>query len=426
MHRYVGWLISAGLAICAAVANGSDRENGADRHSAPPPGVQVAPAANPAAPNPSGATPAQPAPAHTRTPPAKKEADRPALPPGHPDLGRVKRPESAGGVGGAGPRQAAGAREQTKGAPVAGGANPPGTPPLATPPTPAPTPNGAPAATTLAPATPAAEPVAAGPPVQVVFELMQSHKDLGKITLELDSAKAPATVANFLRYVDEGYYSSTVFDRVLADSLIQGGGCIGKNAPKTAGLHEPVKSEARNGLRNLRGTVAMARTWGNPDSATVQFYINLRDNPAFDVGNANANGGYAVFGRIVEGMEVLERIARATVDPNPKLPAERSFPVPPPTIRRAYRAGAAPPPVGVMTQPTGEGSAPVPTSGPAPAELPPGVEQPVVVPPPPQQSVPAPPMPQPVPGEPVPAPPTSEPMPSPAPAPETPPDAPSD
>ena len=133
--------------------------------------------------------------------------------------------------------------------------------------------------------------------------------NMGKIVLELYSDKAPKTVENFLGYVDAGFYTDTIFHRVIRDFMIQGGGFDLQNRQKTT--REPVVNEADNGLRNERGTVAMART-SDPHSATAQFFINTVDNRSLDHTGKNAHGwGYAVFGRVTEGMDVVDSI-RAT------------------------------------------------------------------------------------------------------------------
>ena len=127
---------------------------------------------------------------------------------------------------------------------------------------------------------------------------------MGEITVELDADKAPLSVANFLAYVDAGFYDGTIFHRVIPDFMIQGGG-LDVNLEKKSTL-EPVENEARNGLKNVRGSIAMART-ADPHSATAQFFINLKDN-----GFLNQSGnrwGYAVFGRVHEGMDVVDAIA---------------------------------------------------------------------------------------------------------------------
>lgn len=128
---------------------------------------------------------------------------------------------------------------------------------------------------------------------------------LGEITLELDSAKAPATVKNFLRYVDEGFYSGTIFHRVINGFMIQGGGFTVDLDRKRG--HAPVKNEAKNGLSNQRGTIAMART-NDPHSATSQFFINHKDNDNLDYPSFDG-WGYAVFGRVTDGLESVDQIA---------------------------------------------------------------------------------------------------------------------
>ena len=128
---------------------------------------------------------------------------------------------------------------------------------------------------------------------------------LGRIVLELDAEKAPVTVANFLSYVEAKHYDGTVFHRVIDNFMIQGGGYDADLQEKRTG--DPIKNEAGNGLANLRGTIAMART-AVPDSATAQFFINVKDNPFLDRARAADRVGYAVFGRVVEGMDVVDKI----------------------------------------------------------------------------------------------------------------------
>jgi peptidyl-prolyl cis-trans isomerase A (cyclophilin A) len=127
---------------------------------------------------------------------------------------------------------------------------------------------------------------------------------LGDITLQLDADKAPKSVANFLEYVKAGHYDGTVFHRVMDGFMIQGGGFTPELTQKPT--RAPIPLESRNGLKNERGTVAMART-SVPDSATSQFFINLVDNPRLDHPNPDGNG-YAVFGRVVSGMDVVDKI----------------------------------------------------------------------------------------------------------------------
>ncbi|WP_198243078.1 peptidylprolyl isomerase [methane-oxidizing endosymbiont of Gigantopelta aegis] len=131
--------------------------------------------------------------------------------------------------------------------------------------------------------------------------------NLGAIVIELDQEKAPETVANFLRYVKEGFYDGTIFHRVIPGFMAQGGGFDQNFEQKST--HEAIKNEADNGLKNERGTIAMART-PNPDSATAQFFINLKDNDFLNYSSPTPNGwGYAVFGKVVEGMKVVDKMA---------------------------------------------------------------------------------------------------------------------
>lgn len=146
----------------------------------------------------------------------------------------------------------------------------------------------------------AAPPLANAETTRVVMQT-----NLGDIVLELDSQRAPATVENFLRYANEGFYDGTVFHRVIKGFMIQGGGFGTDYARKPT--HEPVKNEADNGLKNKRGTIAMART-GDPHSATAQFFINHKDNSFLDYPGRDG-WGYTVFGKVVEGMDVVDKIA---------------------------------------------------------------------------------------------------------------------
>ena len=129
----------------------------------------------------------------------------------------------------------------------------------------------------------------------------------GVIELELDTDNAPITVANFLAYVESNHYDGTIFHRVIPGFMIQGGG-LGPGMHEKA-TREPIENEADNGLKNLTGTICMART-NEPHSATSQFFINLKDNSFLDHTEKTASGwGYAVFGRVTSGMEVVELIA---------------------------------------------------------------------------------------------------------------------
>jgi cyclophilin family peptidyl-prolyl cis-trans isomerase len=130
--------------------------------------------------------------------------------------------------------------------------------------------------------------------------------NLGDIVIELDGEKAPLSVANFTHYVNSKYYDGTVFHRVIKGFMAQGGGFY-KNLNKKA-TGAPIQNEADNGLKNLRGTIAMART-NDPHSATAQFYINLVDNAFLDHKNKSMQGwGYTVFGKVIEGMDVVYEI----------------------------------------------------------------------------------------------------------------------
>ena len=130
----------------------------------------------------------------------------------------------------------------------------------------------------------------------------------GKIVLELDAAKAPKTVANFLQYAKDGFYNGTVFHRVIAGFMIQGGGFTADIKEKDG--RAPIQNEAANGLPNDRGTIAMART-SDPHSASSQFFINLKANSFLNKAQAQDRWGYTVFGKVVEGMDVVDKIAQA-------------------------------------------------------------------------------------------------------------------
>lgn len=132
--------------------------------------------------------------------------------------------------------------------------------------------------------------------------------DLGTIELELDEKKAPVTVKNFVDYAKGGHYNGTIFHRVIDGFMIQGGGFTPDMADKPT--KAPIRNEAMNGLKNVRGSIAMARTM-IVDSATSQFFINLVDNAFLDFRNPTPQGfGYAVFGKVTKGMEVVDKIAK--------------------------------------------------------------------------------------------------------------------
>jgi len=144
--------------------------------------------------------------------------------------------------------------------------------------------------------------------VQAAAPQVQLETTQGTITLELDEDKAPETVKNFLTYVDDGYYDGTVFHRVIKGFMIQGGGFTTEMTPKP-GTRDPIQNEADNGLKNLRGTIAMART-SDPHSANAQFFINHVDNNFLDHTATTRRGwGYCVFGKVVDGMDVVDKIA---------------------------------------------------------------------------------------------------------------------
>ncbi len=149
----------------------------------------------------------------------------------------------------------------------------------------------------------------------------------GTLTIELDAAKAPKSVANFLSYVEDGSYDGSLFHRVIPGFVAQGGG-YDANFQMLA-TKAPVVNEARNGLSNQRGTIAMARTQ-DPDSATRQFYFNLRDNLSLDAGMGD---GYTVFGHVTQGLEVLDKIAQQPTGDEGKLGAS-DVPVEPIFIKR--------------------------------------------------------------------------------------------
>ena len=133
------------------------------------------------------------------------------------------------------------------------------------------------------------------------------HTNFGDIHIELNSDKAPVSAKNFTHYVDTGFYSGTVFHRVIKNFMIQGGGFEAgmKQKPTTA---DTIKNEANNGLSNLRGSLAMARTM-EPHSASAQFFVNLEDNTFLDHSSETPEGwGYAVFGKVVDGMDVVDKI----------------------------------------------------------------------------------------------------------------------
>lgn len=141
--------------------------------------------------------------------------------------------------------------------------------------------------------------LAAGPQVEI-------KTNQGSIYVELNPEKAPVTVKNFLQYVKEGFYNGTIFHRVMPGFMIQGGGF--EPGMKEKATQDPIANEAKNGLKNVAGSIAMARRQ-DPNSATAQFFINHVDNPMLDYPRPDG-AGYAVFGQVVQGMEVVQKIAR--------------------------------------------------------------------------------------------------------------------
>jgi peptidyl-prolyl cis-trans isomerase A (cyclophilin A) len=170
---------------------------------------------------------------------------------------------------------------------------------------------------------------------------------MGDIVVELDTPHAPTTVANFLHYTDTGEYNGTTFHRVVPDFVIQGGGWTPDlkeraKAAATAGRPDvPIRNEWQNGLKNVRGTIAMARD-EQPDTATREFFINLKDNTKLDTAREKTgNAGYAVFGRVVSGMDVVDRIAavptRSVNVPGVTDGSMENVPVEPVEIRKISR-----------------------------------------------------------------------------------------
>lgn len=156
---------------------------------------------------------------------------------------------------------------------------------------------------------------------------------LGNFTVELDAGSAPVSSENFLRYVDDGHLDGTVFHRVIPGFMIQGGGFQADMMQKPT--RKPIKNEADNGLRNRRGSIAMART-NDIASATAQFFVNLVDNAFLD--HRPGNHGYAVFGRVVDGMDVIDRIAAVKTG---RRHGHDDVPVEPVIVTAARRVDAA-------------------------------------------------------------------------------------
>jgi len=174
----------------------------------------------------------------------------------------------------------------------------------------------------------AVSPVAAGENPKVILDTPK-----GQVTIELYPEKAPDTVKNFLAYVDAGFYSGTIFHRVIPGFMIQGGGFSSDMQQKPT--RPPIKIESDNGLKNERGTIAMARTQ-DPNSATAQFFINSVDNTFLNFKAKTVQGwGYAVFGKVVQGMEVVDEISKVKTGAKG---GHRDVPVEPIVITTAKRA----------------------------------------------------------------------------------------
>ncbi len=158
--------------------------------------------------------------------------------------------------------------------------------------------------------------------------IVKLETSMGDIVIELNEQAAPVTVKNFLGYVQEGFYDGTIFHRVMHGFMIQGGGLTPDMVRRET--RDPITNEADNGLRNERGTIAMARS-DDPDSATSQFFINHTDNAPLDY-VANVNPGYTVFGRVTEGMDVVDAIAKVETTTRA---GKRNVPVEPVVIKSA-------------------------------------------------------------------------------------------
>ena len=174
------------------------------------------------------------------------------------------------------------------------------------------------------PPSPGERPADTEPKESLVYVLMTTSK--GDILLELNREKAPVSVENFVNYTDQKFYDGTIFHRVIPTFMIQGGGFSADMKQKSTG--NPIKNEWQNGLKNVRGSIAMART-NAPDSATAQFFINVKDNPNLDQ-PMSGGAGYAVFGRVASGMDVVDAIKAV---PTTTVGGHRDVPVEPVTIK---------------------------------------------------------------------------------------------
>ena len=179
--------------------------------------------------------------------------------------------------------------------------------------------------------------------------------NMGEFVIELNAERAPLTVANFLRYVNEGFYSGTLVHRVVGNFVIQGGGHAAADY-KLKPVHEPVVNESGNGLQNKRGTVGLARSSG-PHSGNSQFYVNIADNP--DLDPLPARWGYTVFGRVISGMDVVDRIGVVPTGSSGPLKSEAPLkPVVIEKIELTQASAAAPSAVNPATMPATDSAPP--------------------------------------------------------------------
>jgi peptidyl-prolyl cis-trans isomerase A (cyclophilin A) len=196
--------------------------------------------------------------------------------------------------------------------------------------------------------TPTPRPVPTGPTVVITTSL-------GTIKAVLNKEQSPISVENFLKYARSGFYDGTIFHRVMPNFMIQGGGMTPDMQEKPT--QAPIRNEAKNGLRNSRGTLAMART-NDPNSATSQFFINVRDNHALDFGIRGA--GYAVFGEVVEGMDVVDKIVNVATTAKPP---HENVPLTPVVIKSVREVGAD----GAPKAPAGAAASPAASPRPRPS-----------------------------------------------------------
>lgn len=171
--------------------------------------------------------------------------------------------------------------------------------------------------------------IAAGAAHGALAQKVKLATSMGDVVIQLDADKAPKTVANFVQYVKDGHYDGLIFHRVIPSFMIQGGGFDADMKQKAT--RPSIALESRNGLSNQRGTVAMART-SVPDSASSQFFINVVDNPRLDAANASDGNGYAVFAKVVSGMDVVDKIRALPVSDKA---GHQNVPQQPVVIRKA-------------------------------------------------------------------------------------------